>query len=308
MLDTYDDSMIFIIKNNLDTSRDLNLIIKDQIEYNLIPLDNEEVYLNEQEYNLKYGISQKNATRFISIKKNNNIKEIAYQISLKMLNEIENKIENEYEVIGYSPGYNILNSEYSTEYNFKITSRDILCRAFKITYVNNRLHTVTIKGGRTIEFYKELDEIEINEIKSCIVDEMYKKTKQTSTQYSKEEGKICFIAFESFYDGLAFDIGVRIGLETERKKYINHYDDSIDIRIYTGDYKKYIPLLSLSDIENKFKLLLQYLKRTEDGSNIITETMDELIERTLTKLDNSNFLNNLNITDDFIIFNSGLYD
>jgi hypothetical protein len=132
-------------------------------------------------------------------------------------------------------------------------------------------------------FKRNIKKITLEDLKKTVIDEMKKFTIETVKLYSAEKGKVCFIAYEYFYDGEAIDIGLRIGLDEERQQLEERYGNQTDVRKHTGNFSLYKPILREDLCKKNANILFNCMRIAEkDNNGSVYKTIKE-ISNTLTE-------------------------
>ena len=151
--------------------------------------------------------------------------------------------------------------------------------------------------------------ITLESLKKTVVGEMKKFTIETVKLYSEEKGKICFIAYEYFYDGEVIDIGLRVGLDEERQLLEESYENETDVRKHTGDFSFYKPMLREESCKKNANSLFNCMRLAEKYSNgSVYKTIQEISNSLTEEVKDVLWYEYATISSDFIVLDPFAYD
>jgi hypothetical protein len=133
--------------------------------------------------------------------------------------------------------------------------------------------------------------------------------KQEMHDFSYKNGDVCFLALEYFYDGEYADIGLRIGLEEERKRLQSKSKDKdYDVREDGGNFDHYVRILDNEKVEPYSNALISFLKGYDDSRQIVYGSIKDLADEMTKLLKKTNWNQYAKITNDFAVLGPYEYD
>lgn len=324
MFDIYEDnSLVVVIRKNLYSEslnegkficKKIKKCEKQTRDYICVPYVNNSDNLCKT-HNIQYGFNDNNELVTIELLINNKYINVVYIMNLDEISNLYEEFQEHFEILCYSPTYEILNDGVETSYDIKIDFSDSLVNKIYFNYNEiGLLQKIVIKNDVDRVFSEVLSNQQLEDLKEHIKKESVKFIITSTENYSKNEGEICFMALEYFYDGQAVDIGLRIGLQKERvdleKRYPEDYPNKYDVREATGDYKYYKPILDCNEIKSSSENLFQYLKKldSKNDSNITYYTIKELALNIANTIKSIDWHNYAKVTNDFLLVEANEYN
>lgn len=274
-------------------------------------VDERSIQIDNIKKEYRYGFDK--SDRLLLVQEKVNTNEYVDLIYIQYNSLDMNCCDNNHEVtIKYDSYYSICEDERIRIYSSPLdTNSKHRKNKLKIKYDNEgNLEFVVHKSEKDVVFYQCFSKEEVERLKISIINKMVQYILDNSKKYSEQNGELAFIGLEHFYDGEAIDIGVRVGLDVERKELEAKYGIEYDVRNYGGDYKFYVSMLETEEIQYEADALFQYLKRQEEEGEEerVYTAVSDIIEEVTKKINMIEWKEIFNVSPDFIIIEPFQYD